>query len=132
MLGLALVLPPLCLLLEVRSDERVGLPGPAALRLPPLCLPREWFGITCPGCGLTRSFIHLAHGDWDASVQAHPVGWVLAAALFLQIPYRIRELCRPDQPLLSPLATRFVTHALIAVLVIAWSLRLLARSGAPY
>jgi hypothetical protein len=106
--------------LEVGTEERVGLFGASQLRLPPLCSSREWFGVKCPACGLTRSFVHLAHGDWPASTQAHPVGWLLALVLLLQIPYRIHELRQPQRPWLTLRTRQWVGHALIALLVVHW------------
>ena len=58
----------------------------------PCACPARRFGVSCPGCGLRRSFIYLAHGDWDASWQSHRLGWLLAAMVALQIPYRIHGL----------------------------------------
>ncbi|MDD2320045.1 MAG: DUF2752 domain-containing protein [Geobacteraceae bacterium] len=36
---------------------------------PSLCLIKNLFGIECPGCGLTRAFSALAHGDILAAMQ---------------------------------------------------------------
>jgi Protein of unknown function (DUF2752) len=43
---------------------RVAVRGLTGYPLPPSCFTRTAFGLKCPGCGLTRSFIHLAEGDW--------------------------------------------------------------------
>src|ERR1051325_5280429 len=75
--------------LTVYPTGRVGPAGLPALLLPPLCLTQQWFGIACPGCGLTRSFIFLAHGDVAASWQVHRLGWLVAALVVLQFPYRV-------------------------------------------
>lgn len=89
LLGAALVIVILSLVLEVRPGERVALRGFSDYPLPHTCYSRTLFGVKCPGCGLTRSFIHLAHGDWRASRQVQPVGWLLAAIVLFQLPYRI-------------------------------------------
>ena len=34
-----------------------------------LCLLRDLFGIPCPGCGMTRAFLFLAHGDIRSAME---------------------------------------------------------------
>ena len=97
--------------------------------VPPLCLSRSCFGVSCPGCGLTRSFIHLAHADWDASWKCHRLGWLLAAMLVLQVPYRIHGLRHPDNPLLSAGWRIWITRILIALLIGNWLVGLLLTEG---
>ncbi len=83
---------------------------------------RQWFGLNCPGCGLTRSLIHLAHGDWQASMAMHRLGWMMAAAILLQFPYRISCLRHGH---ISPLGTRlpkWFGYTLICSLVANWLL----------
>lgn len=41
---------------------------------PVLCPFRLLTGIPCPACGLTRSWVHLAHGDVASSLANHPIG----------------------------------------------------------
>ena len=62
--------------------------------LPPLCSMQRLFGLDCPGCGLTRSFISLAHGQWRAACQFNPAGPFWFALVALQIPYRLLQLFR--------------------------------------
>src|SRR5205807_2633311 len=78
MLLLATLVVCLTFVLRVRPDGRVALPGLAEYPLPETCLSQLWFGRKCPGCGLTRSFIFLAHADWPASWRLHRLGWLLA------------------------------------------------------
>ncbi len=41
------------------------------------CAVREWTGVGCLTCGLTRAFAALARGEWRASLALHP--WALLA-----------------------------------------------------
>lgn len=42
------------------------------------CALVRFLKIPCPGCGLTRSFTAITHGDIPASISAHPLGIVVA------------------------------------------------------
>lgn len=110
----------LSFLLEVVSGDRVAFRGLPQYPLPETCMSKMWFGCECPGCGLTRSFIRLARGDWHGSLQMHRFGWLLALAVLTQIPYRllaIRGLQRHYFP--HPIPTIF-SWSLIAILVGNW------------
>jgi Protein of unknown function (DUF2752) len=58
----------------------------ATARLLPLlslgwpCPFRAATGIPCASCGMTRAFVHLAHGEVARSLSASPAGAVLAAS----------------------------------------------------
>ena len=100
MLCVAALILVLAFVLQVKGEEKVIMPGLPAYPLPETCVARQLWGIRCPGCGLTRSFIFLAHGDWSASFRMHRLGWLLAAAVIIQLPYRALALRgRPTLPL---------------------------------
>jgi hypothetical protein len=108
-------------LLQVAPDgDRVSLRNTPSALVPPLCMSRQLFGIPCPGCGLTRSFIYLAHGNWAASWRSHHVGWLLAAAVLAQVPYRLHELYRPRPRKWLPILSRWFAVALIVLLLGNW------------
>lgn len=74
-------------------------PHPEVVRLfghdvPPLCAFSVVTGLSCPGCGLTRSFAFLAHGDLRASLAMHPLGPALWGLVAAQVPYRMLRLWR--------------------------------------
>ena len=48
---------------------------------PPLCPFRWATGLPCPGCGLTRSVVALAHGDLSGAWFFHPLGPLAVAAI---------------------------------------------------
>jgi hypothetical protein len=111
--------------LEVRDDEHVALHGFAALVLPPLCGSRAWFGVECPGCGLTRSIVQLAHGDLEGSLARHRLGLLFAGAILLQFPYRITALVRQGHNPVSPFFRKAFANTLIALLLGNWMLHIL-------
>ncbi|MGC6492636.1 MAG: DUF2752 domain-containing protein [Myxococcota bacterium] len=55
------------------SSDAVSLLG---WDIPALCLWRVGLGMECLGCGMIRSVVFAAHGDWSASVAMHPLGLV--------------------------------------------------------
>jgi len=68
--------------------------------LPPLCTWKWLTGMECFGCGLTRSFVFMGHGQLTEAFARHwagPVFWVLVLS---QVPWRlfqiIRNLGNPD------------------------------------
>ena len=109
-------------LLEVRTQDRVGVRGLPGFVLPPTCLARDLFGVECPGCGLTRSFVNLAHGDWTASLRCHRIGWLLMLMVLLQVPYRIHALRNRGKSLLSPTMASWIGPVLLALLAGNWAI----------
>lgn len=105
--------------LRVRSDQRVEfffLPDTA---LPESCISRTVFDADCPGCGLTRSFIHFVAGNLSRSWAANRVGWLLLFAVIIQFPYRIitlRNLKRGSAPPLSRWHSSFSMFLIVALI----------------
>ena len=116
---MALIAAPL---LQVYPNERVGVRGHPDLLLPPTCMSRTLFGVDCPACGLTRSFVHLASGDWIASVQCHRLGWLLMLVAAIQVPYRLAILLGARRVLLHERLGLWIGRILIALLIGNWFL----------
>ncbi len=114
--------------LEVRGTEQVGSSFGPDFVLPNLCYYRALLGVNCPGCGLTRSFIYLAHGNWRASWDMHHLGWFFAAAVVWQVPYRIYCLFGPGKARVSKSMIHWLSCGLIAVFLANWLLGLLTSN----
>jgi len=84
----------LSMVLSIRQRKEVLLPV-AGTPLPELCMMKRMTGgLGCPGCGMTRSFISLGHGDLARAWSYNPAGvWFYGIILF-QIPYRGLQLWR--------------------------------------
>lgn len=95
--------------------------------LPTTCTLRRLTGLACPGCGLTRALVALAHGDARAAWHFNPAGPVLFSLLVVQIPLSGWQVVRrwAGRPLwrLLPLY-RLGAVALVTVLVGQWLVRL--------
>jgi hypothetical protein len=96
--------------------------------LPASCAFRGLTGIPCPGCGLTRSFVSLAHGQWRAAWSYNPAGWFFFAIVLFQLPYRACQMIRIGrgrQPLQVRRAGQCVAWGLLLVLLLQWLASLL-------
>ncbi len=75
---------------------------------PVICPFRLLTGLPCPGCGLTRSWIYLLHGQWTDGLVANPFGIVALTATVALITavlaavVRGRELPSLDAVMSSP------------------------------
>ncbi len=105
-------------LLQTRDGSAVGptfLPG---VNLPTLCGSRALLGVECPGCGLTRSFLALASGNFAESLKYHRLGWLMALVVALQFPYRIFCLRELHEKIPTRTWPIWFGYALLATLVI--------------
>jgi WD40 repeat protein len=84
------------ILLDVDGGRKVSIPV-WNVPIPETCTWHRFTGWDCPGCGLTRSFISLGHGQFLRALAFNPVGPLLFALTVFQIPYRIVQLVRIRQ-----------------------------------
>ena len=59
--------------------------------LPHACLSQSVFGVSCPGCGLTRSYVAIGQGELHTALLANPIGPAIYLLCLLQAPYRLVE-----------------------------------------
>lgn len=67
------------------SSEMLSLFG---FDIPILCSFRRLTGYGCPGCGMTRSFTFMAHGQLLGAFQVNYLGPLAFTATAAQIPWR--------------------------------------------
>jgi hypothetical protein len=60
------------------------------------CVFKEFTGFKCPVCGMTRSFIYTSRLEFANSLSKNKAGLLLFVFCFLQIPYRILLIIRPN------------------------------------
>ncbi len=71
------------------GDSRVELFGwPCPMK----CFVHSVFGVRCAFCGMTRSFVLLAHGRLAEAVRQHPLGPAMFGYVVLQALYRAAAL----------------------------------------
>ena len=94
--------------------------------LPPLCTLKRLTGLDCPGCGLTRSFVALGHGQWREAVRWNPAGPIWFAFIALQVPYQawqLRLLSRGQRPLDLTWWGQGLIYVGLAGLILQWVVR---------
>jgi Protein of unknown function (DUF2752) len=98
--------------------------------LPVLCPFRLLTGLPCPGCGMTRSLVSLAHGDLIGSLFFHPLGPALAIVVTLAIVGRLDVADRRALLVGRTFARRLqvgsgpLVWAAVAAVVAVWLVRL--------
>lgn len=108
--------------LEVTADGQGVSPRLfASMRLPEICWWRRVFDTPCPGCGLTRSFVHLSRGDGSAAWRSNRVGWLFAIAITGQIPYRLLALALGKTSLMPAFWSQVLVFGLLGALFLNWA-----------
>ena len=116
-------------LLHVRGEQEVVVPW-INLPLPGTCTFLRVTGMPCPGCGLTRSFISIAHGRPRDAWHFNPAGILFFAVVAFQIPYRAWQIVRIRQGRDEFRFTSFdqwTLVGLIALLLVQWLVTVLTQ-----
>ena len=90
--------------------------------LPTMCTMKLLTGQPCLACGMTRSWIHLAHGHPLAAVAQNPLGALLFAATALALVYLLaRRLGLPALRLKASNAEAWLVRGvLIGGIIVNW------------
>lgn len=51
----------------------------------PSCIPKQIFGMPCPGCGITRAYVHLFQFRIVEAFWYHPLFWLLPIIVWVII-----------------------------------------------
>jgi hypothetical protein len=132
LIGSALVIA-VSFALEVRDGETIGIPE-LDRPLPGVCTFRRLTGQPCPGCGLTRCFVSIAHGDVIAALTFNAAGLLIFVVVAAQIPYRAVQLWRIRRGLGELQMTKFAIWLLggiVALMLVQWAFRLLGGIFSP-
>ncbi len=80
-------------LLSVNTGSKVETPW-LSIPLPSVCQFRNVTGLNCPGCGLTRAFVSIAHGRFIEAWNYNAASLLVFAFVTSQIPYRALQIWR--------------------------------------
>ena len=93
----------------------------AADRFGYVCPFRALTGLPCPGCGMTRAWISLLHGDLSAAFRFHPFFWAVPVLLvFLLTDGRPTGRPKLDRAVLIAVAGGWILFALLRMVIPAW------------
>ena len=122
---LSLAVIAMTFLMQSSGQTAVFLPG-ASYPMPELCTAKRVFGVPCPGCGLTRSFISISHGQFSRAWGFNPAGFLLYAFVFVQIPWNAMQfwLIRKRGYGFHLPYIHFLPIAIAIVLLVQWLLRM--------
>lgn len=102
----------------------------------PLCPTAFFFGVPCPGCGLTRATLALVRGDFAAALRFHPLAPLLVPLFGGALAKVLVDYVRgvPPRPAPSWWTTRaatLVASTLLVLVVGVWLARFAGYFGGP-
>lgn len=108
-------------LLRVGGGRQVLLPW-VDVAIPETCAMYARTGFDCPGCGLTRSFIHIAHARPWVAWQVNPISWPLFAFTAAQIPIALLHLRRHKLASLPwiDVVNQSLMMGIMSIMVLRW------------
>jgi hypothetical protein len=127
-LAVSSVVLSLSLLLSTSGPEQVIVPV-LNLPLPGLCMTKTLLGLDCPGCGMTRCFISIAHGDLAAAWSFNPAGLLFFGLVVSQLPLRALVVwqIRTGRKALQIGRWMWPLWAVVAVLLVQWGVKMTLR-----
>ncbi len=117
----ALIIMLLSFFLRVNDSNQVLVPG-ISRPIPESCLTKMYWGIDCPGCGMSRAFICISAGQFGTAQQFNSASFVVYLFIALQIPWHSMQLLRIRSGVGPVDAWWTIVPALvvIAILVVCW------------
>ncbi|MFK7769095.1 MAG: DUF2752 domain-containing protein [Mariniblastus sp.] len=109
------------MLMSSQGETGVYLPG-LSTPMPPTCASRRLFDLECPGCGMTRAFISISHGQFARAWKFNPASFIVYAFAAAQIPWHLMQIWRLRTNRL-PVAwtwTYFIPIFIVIVMLSAW------------
>lgn len=95
---------------------------------PVICPFRLLTGLPCPGCGLTRAWVYVVHGQWRDAIVANPFGVALIALLIaLVVAVVVARVRRHQAPALDLLVRRRWLQVILGAWLAFATVRLLVE-----
>ncbi|MEL7497394.1 MAG: DUF2752 domain-containing protein [Planctomycetota bacterium] len=90
-LVMAVVVITMSFLMRSEGPNNVFLPG-SIVPMPESCYSKRLMGIDCPGCGLTRAFISISHGEFSRAWRFNSASFIVYLFCLVQIPWNTMQI----------------------------------------
>lgn len=122
---MALIVIAMSFAMTVTGTRFVYFPG-ALLPVPESCTTRLFFGIDCPGCGMTRAFISISHGQFAQAWNFNPASFIAYFFVAVQLPWQLLQMHRiwQGRSAIESIWIYVLPIAMAAAMVIQWLIRL--------
>jgi hypothetical protein len=99
---------------------------PSALASHSICWFYNLSHIPCPGCGLTRAFLFISHGEWSRAWNLNPFGfvWYALAIYGFFRPLLMNRVPRFSLPLDRAVQGAVFIPGLVILMVLVWAWRI--------
>jgi hypothetical protein len=88
----------------------------------------DWFGVPCPGCGVTTSVTHAVQLNWASSFDTQPFGLLVALAIPLMAAWALWTAARGGD--CSQLLARWTTVPMVTFVAAAAAFGWIWKLGA--
>ena len=112
--------------LGINKTDHISTPW-LNIQLPSVCQFKNVTGLDCPGCGLTRAFVSIAHGRIAEAWQYNGASLLVFAFVLMQIPYRAIQIWRirsGREELHMPRTTNAILFIVAGAMFVQWGMKL--------
>lgn len=113
-------------LLGVNTGSKITTPW-LHVPTPSVCQFHNLTGLDCPGCGLTRAFVSIAHGNLAAAWRYNGASLLVFSFVLAQIPYRSVQIWRIRNGLPElywPRTSNVIVWIVVAALFAQWMFKM--------
>lgn len=115
-------------LLGINKTDHLATPW-LNIPLPSVCQFRNLTGLDCPGCGLSRAFVSIAHGRFAEAWSYNGASLLVFAFVLVQIPYRTFQVWRIRSgrgEIYWPLISNIIIAVVVGAMFLQWAVKIVS------
>lgn len=115
-------------LLGINKTDHLATPW-LNIPLPSVCQFRNLTGLDCPGCGLSRAFVSIAHGRIAEAWNYNGASLLVFAFVLVQIPYRTFQVWRIRSgrgEIYWPLLSNIIIAVVVGAMFLQWAVKIVS------